>query len=158
MAFILLKHYWYWGVFALLALVITIVSVGYNNRGHAIEAIKIKHELILATELAAHKERELQISKQNFQGVINAVNQSTERQKQMASRYADVVAINDSLSDSIKNIETSLITANRAAVIDYTKSIHRLLEDSRSQYLEMASAAAREQEEARRLREAWPKY
>jgi hypothetical protein len=60
------------------------------------------------------------------------------------------------LSDSITKIETSLINANRAAVIDYTKSVNGLFAECAGQYLEMAKNAAREQEEARRLREAWP--
>lgn len=149
-------RFWHWIVIALLVTAIIALSMFYRERGHAIDAIKAKHELVIATDRANYESKVRQIARQNFQGVINAVNQSTVRQKQIADKYDSVVAINDSLSDSITNIETSLVNANRAAVIDYTKSVNGLFAECSSRYLEMAKNAAREQEEARRLREAWP--
>ncbi|AAZ18302.1 hypothetical protein Psyc_0439 [Psychrobacter arcticus 273-4] len=150
-------RYWHWFVIAALVVIITALSIVYVQRGYAIDAIKAKHELVLATERADYESSARQIEQQNYQGVINAVNQSTVRQKQIADKYDSVVVINDSLSDSIANIETSLISANRSAVIDYTKSVNGLFAECSTQYLAMAKSAAREQEEARRLREAWPK-
>lgn len=150
-------RYWHWIVIAVLVIIIAGFFSAFRERGHAIASIKSKHELVLATEQAEYESRVRQIEQQNYQGVINAVNQSTVRQKQIADKYDSVVVINDSLSDSIANIETSLINANRSAVIDYTKSVNGLFTECSNQYLEMAKSAAREQEEARRLREAWPK-
>lgn len=158
MEIILLMRYWQYGVIGALAVLLALVGFGSYHKSHQITNLRASHELTLITLQADHDAEVRVIERQNFQGVINAVNESTERQKQMATKYDAVVVINDGLSDSIKNIETSLIAANKSAVIDYTKSVHRLLEDSRSKYLEMARAAAREQEEARRLRESWPKY
>lgn len=150
-------RYWHWFVIALLMAIIAALSIFYVQRGHAIDTIKVQQELVLATERANYESKVRQIEHQNFQGVINAVNQSAVRQKQIADKYDSVVAINDSLSDSITNIETSLVNANRAAVIDYTKSVNGLFTECTGRYLEMANSAARQQEEARRLREAWPK-
>ncbi len=153
----LLWRYWHWLVIATLVIIVAVVSVFYVQRGHAIDAINANHELVLATERAEYESSARQIEQQNFKGVIDAVNQSTIRQKHLADQYDSIVVINDSLSDSIENIETSLINANRAAIIDYTKSVNGLFAECSSRYLEMAKSAAREQEEARRLREAWPK-
>lgn len=150
-------RFWHWLVIALLVIIIAVVSIFYMQRGYAIDAIKANHELVLATERADYESKARQIEQQNYQGVIDAVNQSTIRQNQLADQYDSVVVINNSLSDSIENIETSLINANRSAVIDYTKSVNGLFAECSSRYLEMAKNAAREQEEARRLREAWPK-
>lgn len=149
-------RYWHWAVISLLVVIIIALSVVYAQRGHAIDNIKVQHELVLATARADYEARARQIEHRNYQGVIDAVNQSTIRQKQIADKYDSVVVINDSLSDSITNIETSLINANRAAVIDYTKSVNGLFTECTGRYLEMAKNAAREQEEARRLRDAWP--
>ena len=149
-------RYWHWLVIALLIAAIAVLSIFYVQCGHTIDTIKVQHELVLATERANYESNVRQIEQQNFQGVINAVNQSTVRQKQIADKYDSVVIINDSLSDSIANIETSLISANRTAVIDYTKSVNGLFTECTGRYLEMANSAAREQEEARRLRESWP--
>lgn len=150
-------RFWHWIVIALLTVVIIALSILYRERGHAIDTIKAQHELILESERADYESKARQIEQQNYQGVIDAVNQSTIRQKRLADQYDSVVVINDSLSNSIENIETSLINANRAAIIDYTKSVNGLFAECSSQYLEMAKNAAREQEEVRRLREAWPK-
>lgn len=158
MHLLLLMRYWQYAVIALLLVILALVGFGSYSKSHQIATIKANHNLALITLQAAHEAESRLIEKENFKGVINAVNESTERQKALADKYDATVAINDGLSDSIQNIETSLIAANKSALIDYTKSIHRLLEDSRNQYLEMAKAAAREQEEARRLRDAWPKY
>jgi len=150
-------RYRYWAIIAILVAIIIGLSISYRERGYAIYAIQAKHELILATERADYESNARKIEQQNFKGVIDAVNQSTIRQKQIADQYDSVVAINDSLSNSIENIETSLINANRSAVIDYTKSVNGLFAECSTRYLEMANSAAREQEEARRLREAWPR-
>lgn len=150
-------RFWHWIVIALLVTAIIALSMFYRERGYAIDAIKAKHELVLATERADYESRARTLEQQNFKGVIDAVNQSTIRQKRLADQYDNVVVINNSLSDSIENIETSLINANRSAVIDYTKSVNGLFAECSARYLEMAKNAAREQEEARRLREAWPK-
>lgn len=157
MTLILLARYWQYFVIAALVILLVLVSFSSYNKSNKIDAIKAKHELVLATERANYESRSRQIEQQNFKGVIDAVNQSTIRQKWLADQYDSVVVINDSLSDSIETIETSLINANRAAVIDYTKSVNGLFAECSSRYLEMAKSAAREQEEARRLREAWPK-
>lgn len=150
-------RYWHWIVIALLAIIIISLSIFYVQRGYAIDAINTKHKLIIATERADYESRAREIEQQNFKGVIDAVNQSTVRQKQIADQYDSVVVINDSLSDSITNIETSLINANRAAANDYARTLGGLFEESTRRYLEMANSAAKEQEEARRLRDAWPK-
>lgn len=156
MTLILLARYWQYVVIVALVAVLAFVSFSSYDKSNKIDAIKANHELVLATERADYESRARQIEQQNYKGVIDAVNQSTIRQKQIADQYNSVVVINDSLSDSIENIETSLINANRTAVIDYTKSVNGLFADCSSRYLEMAKSAAREQEEARRLREAWP--
>ena len=158
MTLILLARYWQYVVIAALTALLCLVGFSSYSKSNKIDAIKAKHELVLTTERADYESRAREIEQQNFQGVIDAVNQSTARQKDLADQYDSVVVINDSLSDSITNIETSLINANRSAIVDYTKSVNGLFAECSSRYLEMAKSAAREQEEARRLREAWPKY
>ncbi len=158
MYLLLLMRYWQYIVIALLVVLLALIGFGSYSKSYQIINLKANHELKLITLQADHDAEVRMIERKNFEGVINAVNESTERQKQMADKYDAVVVINDGLSDSIQNIETSLIGANRAAIIDYTKSVNQLYEDSRRQFIEMGKAAAREQEEARRLREAWPKY
>ncbi len=157
MTLILLARYWQYIVIGVLSMLLAAVSFDSYSKSNKIDAIQATHKLALAVERADYESNARQVERQNFQGVIDAVNQSTARQKDLADQYDSVVVINDSLSDSITNIETSLINANRSAIVDYTKSVNGLFAECSSRYLEMAKSAAREQEEARRLREAWPK-
>ena len=157
MTLILLARYWQYLVICVLVMMLTVVSFGNYSKSNQIDAIRAEHELVLANARADYESNARQLERQNFQGVIDAVNKSEARQKNLADQYDSVVVINDSLSDSITNIETSLISANRSAIVDYTKSVNGLFAECSSRYLEMAKSAAREQEEARRLREAWPK-
>ena len=157
MTLILLARYWQYIVIGVLSMLLAAVSFNSYSKSNKIDAIQAAHKLALAVERADYESNARQVERQNFQGVIDAVNQSTARQKDLADQYDSVVVINDSLSDSITNIENSLINANRSAIVDYTKSVNGLFAECSSRYLEMAKSAAREQEEARRLREAWPK-
>ena len=157
MTLILLARYWQYIVIVMLSMLLAAVSFNSYSKSNKIDEIQAAHKLALAIERADYESNARQVERQNFQGVIDAVNKSEARQKDLADQYDSVVVINDSLSDSITNIETSLISANRSAIVDYTKSVNGLFAECSSRYLEMAKSAAREQEEARRLREAWPK-
>lgn len=156
MTLIILARYWQYIVIAILTVALALSVSRCSDNANEIDAVKAEHQLTLITEQAAYLAKTNDIERANNERWQNAVNQSSVRQKQIADKYDSVVVINDSLSDSIINIETSLINANRTAVIDYTKSVNGLFAECSARYLEMAKNAAREQEEARRLREAWP--
>ena len=148
MQLILLARYWQYIVIAVLTALSLFATSSCSTNAKRIDAIKTEHQLTLTTKEAAYELRAIQIEQQNLEGVIDAVNQSTLHQKHLADKYDSVVVINGSLSDTISNIETSLISANRAAVIDYTKSVNGLFTECSNRYLEMAKNAAREQEDA----------
>ena len=148
----------HWIVIALLVATIITLSMFYRERGHAIDAIKAKHELVLATERAANlAELNNKIQTNNERWQI-AVNQNTQAQKQIADSYASNNAIVGSLSDTIDQASANYIKADADARAEYTAALATVSKDCIGEITALSKIADGHVADIIMLQKAWPKH
>lgn len=150
-------RYWQYIVIAVLAMLVVFMTFMLRESTHTMQSMRITHTLETANNIAEYEMRARQIEQQNYQGVINAINESTERQKQIAINYDNAVVISNSLSDTITNIEASLISDNANARVEYTAAISNISRNCIGEITELARRADQHVSDIRMMQQAWPK-
>lgn len=150
-------RYWQYIVIAVLAMLVVFMTFMLRESTHTMQSMRITHTLETANNIAEYEMRARQIEQQNYQGVINAINESTERQKQIAINYDNAVVISNSLSDTITNIESSLISDNANARVEYTAAISNISRNCIGEITELARRADQHVSDIRMMQQAWPK-
>lgn len=149
-------RYWQYVLIAILAMLVVFMTFMLRESTHTMQSMRITHTLETANNIAEYEMRARQIEQQNYQGVINAINESTERQKQIAINYDNAVAVSNSLSDTITNIETSLISDNANARAEYTTAISNISRSCIGEITELARRADQHVSDIRMMQDAWP--
>ena len=157
MNLILLARYWQYIVIAILSFMLGLTTYYLNDSVKEMQLMRVVHDLETANNIADYEMHARQIEQQNYQGVINAINESTERQKQIAINYDNAVAVSSSLSDTITNIEASLISDNANARAQYTATISNISRDCIGEITELARRADQHVSDIKMMQDAWPK-
>lgn len=157
MNLILLARYWQYIVIAILAFMLALTTYCLNDSVEEMQLMRVVHDLETANNIAEYEMHARQIEQQNYKGVINAINESTERQKQIAINYDNAVAVSSSLSDTITNIEASLISDNANARAQYTATISNISRDCIGEITELARRADQHVSDIKMMQDAWPK-
>lgn len=157
MNLILIMRYWQYIVIAVLTLSLILMIFMLRESTHTMQSMRVTHTLETANNIAEYEMRARQIEQQNYKGVIDAINESTERQKQIASDYDNAIVISNSLSDTITNIEASLISDNANARTQYTTAISNISRNCIGEITELARRADQHVSDIKMMQQAWPK-
>jgi hypothetical protein len=158
MHLIILARYWQYIVIAILTVALTLSVSRCSDNANEIEAVKAEHQLTLITEQAAYLAKINDIERDNNERWQNAVNQNAQTQKQIASDYADNVAIVDSLSGVIDKNNAAFIKASANARAEYTAALSNVSKDCIGEISELSRVADGHVADIIMLQKAWPKY
>ena len=157
MSLLLLMRYWQYVVIVVLSLLLIFMTFMLRESAHTMQSMRITHTLETANNIAEYEMRARQIEQHNYKGVIDAINESTERQKQIASDYDNAIVISNSLSETITNIEASLISDNANARTQYTTAISNISRNCIGEITELARRADQHVSDIKMMQQAWPK-
>jgi len=157
MQLLLILRYWQYIVIAILVIALTLSVSRCSSNADEIEAVKTEHQLTLITEQAAYLAKINDIERANSERWQNAVNENTQTQKQIASDYADNVAIVDSLSDTIDKNNAAFIKASADARTQYTVALSNVSKDCIGEISELSRIADGHVADIRMMQQAWPK-
>lgn len=138
---------------AILFILFCVASALYVERGHRIEALKADSVL----ERAQFNEKAREIENKNYEGVINAINKSTQ-QGLIIEQYINRAAIaGDSLRDTIGELDRQVATVSASARIEYAHSLADVLGECAAEYIKMAKSADGHARDSEMIYQAWPK-
>ena len=157
MTLIMLARYWQYIVIALLVIALSLSVSRCSDNANEIDAVKTEHELTLMTSQAEYLAKLNDIERANNERWQNAVNENTQTQKQIASDYADNVAIVDSLSDTIDKNNVAFIKASADARAEYTVALSAVSKDCIGEISELSRIADGHVADIRMMQQAWPK-
>lgn len=157
MTLIILARYWQYIVIAILTVALTLSVSRCSDNANEIEAVKAEHQLTLITEQAAYLAKINDIERDNNERWQNAVNQNAQTQKQIASDYADNVAIVDSLSDTIDEQTDAFIKAGASADAQYATALSDISKECIADITTLARQADGHANDVRMMQQSWPK-
>lgn len=157
MTLIMLARYWHFIVIAILVIALTLSVSRCSSNADEVDAVKTEHKLTLITEQAAYLAKINDIERANNERWQNAVNQNAQTQKQIASDYADNVAIVDSLSDTIDKNNAAFIKASADARTQYTIALSNISKECAGSLKEMARLSDGHVADIRMMQQAWGK-
>jgi len=142
---------------AILSALLLFAVSSCSSNAKEIQSIKTEHKLTLVTEQAAYLAELNKNERINNERWQNAVNQSAQTQKQIASEYANTSAIVDSLSDTIDKNSAAFVTADADARTEYTAAISNISRNCIGEVTELARRADQHVSDIKMMQDAWPK-
>lgn len=140
MYLVMLMNFWREAIIAILLIALVITSALYSGRGDDIKALKDNYQLQEAVQRAEYESQARAIEQQNYQGVINAINEARARQQAIRLDIVNANAANERLHDTIDRIQANTATsaADRA---EYTASVTNLFKQCTNSITELAAIA-----------------
>lgn len=138
---------------AVLFILFCVASALYVERGHRIEALKADNVL----ERAQFNERAREIENKNYEGVINAINKSTQQGLIIEQHINRAALAGDSLRDTIGELDRQVATVSTSARIEYAHSLADVLGECTAEYIKMAKSADGHARDSEMIYQAWPK-
>lgn len=157
MTLIMLARYWHFIVIGVLSLLVFFMSFMLRDASSEMQLMRVNHDLWKANYIARTNQDIIEIQRLNNERWQNAVNQNTQTQKQIASDYADNVAIVDSLSGTIDKNNAAFIKASADARTQYTVALSNVSKDCIGQISELSRIADGHVADIRMMQQAWPK-
>jgi len=157
MTLIILARYWQYIVIGVLSLLVFFMSFMLRDASSEMQLMRVNHDLWKANYIARTNQDIIEIQRLNNERWQNAVNQNAQAQKQMASDYADNIAIVDSLSDTIDKASAAYIKADANARAEYTATVTTISKECAGSLKEMARLGDGHVADIRMMQQAWPK-
>lgn len=142
MRLIVALRYWYYIVIVILTLLLAITSYCLNDATKTMQLMRVGHSLEIANNAALYEQGARQIEQENYQNVINAINESKKREQVLVADAASARDAVTSLSDTIDTLAANAKTDANFR-IEYSNTTGQLLKSCSTEYIGLAKTTDR---------------